>query len=295
MRSDGLIGDPSNEVSDTVYLIVDPPTSIGIYIDSDSTAVIHWGDSPDRDYMHFLGYWLYWKTSPFTPSDPDNDTTYVLHTANPYYFTDTLFTLTPTQHLERGVKNYYTIKLLMNDNVDPRFQCSGFPYDSSGDVMQVDVALSISGSDTIYQVGYGDSTLLCGFGFDDDGGHPYTMTIDNQSAVDIYLGSTDAADGPGQIAIKSPHQYSYHSPVWTTETSFRSLGYDYWRYYSSPGGTVTGVYAPIYVGQTIAVKTNDNHYAKIHIDDINLIPGSDTYRYIVFHYAYQPITGYDRF
>ncbi len=165
----------------------DPPTNLRFYIDTDTTAVLTWKASPDANDDNFLYYQIFSSPATFTGVDPSLDTlalTRVMTT------TDTSYTIS----IQRGSRQYYVVKCVLNLTSDARFSARS---------NEVNLAGVFMGEDTLYQVSP-DSTRFSGFAFDaTTGGSPYTMTIANSTVVQFYIGSTGTTDGPGSPALKA--------------------------------------------------------------------------------------------
>ncbi len=258
--------------SDDDKFVNDPPDDLSFYINSDSTAVLRWEHSPDYENEDFLHYAIFRQNSPFDAGAEELDTVNAAE-----IFTSMADSLiVPTR---QNTRYYYVAKTVLDR--EERWS------DRSN---SVNLAGTISGTDTIYQVGLGDE-YNCGFGFDDEGAMGYPMIADNQNDIFFYFGTVNEDDSPGQPAIKSPHLYS---STYLNETMFKELGFGSWRTFNTVSDAGMAYYLNMQIGgQVIGIKTPDNHYVKINFVDISSVDG--TYYKAVFNWSYQPIVNYPVF
>jgi hypothetical protein len=258
-----------NDDSKTKYRA---PSELNFYINSDSTAIFTWKHSKDADEEHFVEYRLFRSDAPF-PVEADNDSLFLDPSIGT---TDSTMTAPIYDH----IKKYYLIKAYFESE-------DGNYYSERSNI--IDLAPTISGVDTLYQIGLGDSTLA-GIGWDIDGATTYMMTTDNQNYIELYFGTHNADDSPGRAMLKSPRLYG----TVFYESKLDTLGYGSWRYINTIDNEPALDQVSIEINQVVALKTPDNRYVKIFIDDINRVDGTD-YFYTVIHYSYQSVLNYPVF
>jgi hypothetical protein len=109
--------------------------------------------------------------------------------------------------------------------------------------------------------------------------------------IDLYLGTSGATDGPGELRIKSPSLLAYRDPAWAGRvTGIQILGTD-WDV-PVPGESPLLPEVPLVDKTIYALYTADGHYAKFRVLEVR---GSSPERRIEFQWAWQPLPGYPRF
>ncbi len=124
------------------------------------------------------------------------------------------------------------------------------------------------------------------------GGTVETLDAAQRDRIDLYLGTSDPRDQGGSLLLKSPSLLAYRDPAWADRvTGFADLG-SVWDVAVPPAEGAYAQELPLKAGGIYALRTADDHFAKIRILELR---GSPPERRIEFQWAWQPKPGYPRF
>ena len=132
------------------------------------------------------------------------------------------------------------------------------------------------------------------FGLHIPGGQIEPLDPDQRDRFDLYLGSSDAEDGSGEMMLKSPSLLAYLDPTWSGRvTGFWKLDGD-WSTPEPPESPPLTTQVPVQLNSVYGFYSADGHYGKIWVladDRTGVFPN----RRIWIKWAWQPIPGYPRF
>jgi len=245
-----------------------PPEDLSFYIINDSTAILTWNHSSNAISDDFLYYQVFSSNNTF-PDDESLDTVGI---------SDPLITRSDSVEvpIERLIRKHVMVKTVLNRQDQHRF--------SERSNLLV-IAAPIFGIDTVWQVELGGD-YHSGLGFNlTTGATSYSMNTPTPSLIDFFFSS----DSIGNPVIKSPSMYNSYYNV----SYFKLLsGETNWLRYSTSieNFTSTAITLPS-LKPTFVVKTLNNHYAKVSIEQINSEPGTD-FNSAIIKYSYQPIVGF---
>jgi hypothetical protein len=132
------------------------------------------------------------------------------------------------------------------------------------------------------------------FGLHLPGGQIEPLDPAQRDRFDLYVGSSDAQDGPGTLMLKSPSRLAYADPAWGGRvTGLWALDGD-WNTPSPPENPPLTTEIAISLNAVYGIYTADGHYGKIWVLPDNRT-GIYPNRRIWIKWAWQPISGYPRF
>ncbi len=244
------------------------------YVTYEDSVRLIWNSAEAETLNDFVGYNVYFQAiysivdrTPDSLPVPDNHTF-----------------ITETEHvvhgLTAGTRYYFHVRGIWGSVVD------------TATSREVETSPVIEGIDTVWEY---DSDRYSAFYF--AGGHPLSMSSTLAESIDVYL---DIDTTTNRRVLRSPHLVeNYHdvSPgVWDDRrTQIDRLGDGDWRDFNVHSDANWGSYQEeVTAGAQVFAIHNEvnNYYVKMVIETPG---GTPPNRFIVFRYAYQPKTGYDRF
>ncbi|MCD6594603.1 hypothetical protein J7L68_02900 [bacterium] len=237
----------------------------------DSIKVI-WANSPELGESGFKGYYLYASRNidlaSLSSSELDSylvfDSTI---TDTEYFMTDYL-----GDSLDDGSIYYFAIKAVRT--VDSGDTLSGLRV--------VETSPVVLGSARIY---YYESDTICAFNFSDG---VALSSSETEPEPDMYLDTSNTSESG--LILKSP---DLAGGVWTGASQFKMLGVGGIDDFPDADATEWGNSIDVSSVRVCAIKTSQNHYAKVKV----LSFGTDGFGryYIDFDYKYQTKTNYSHF
>ncbi|MDM7915427.1 MAG: hypothetical protein ACE15D_09545 [Candidatus Eisenbacteria bacterium] len=253
-----------------------PPTSLDA-VNGDGEIVLTWDASPDEGATNFDGYEIYRGTQSLASLTLQQLEQYRIGHAG-----ETVHTY--TDNVTNGTLYYYHVRSI--NTADDQSEASN----------EITAAGRAEGTDVIIEEFEAEGAS----GFNFASGDPVALDQSNEdrfTLTDIYLGTGASDDDPGSpLALKSPHLLSRLNAEWDSRIAQIKLlgnGADSWETRTTNDTGMSNQSGVDAVGNVYAIKTPDNHWGKIwvqEIDDAN--PGS---RKITFRYAYQPTAGLAQF
>lgn len=269
--------------------VVVPPDELGppgnlTFINAEGEVLLDWDSSADASRSDFAGYGVYRHTTSMAGATAEEIAGYRL---NP----------TPTEstyYVDGGVQEmtryFYAVRAVLDNGrvSEPSNEIHTAPRNEFAVDALYEFAASAQPS-----------------GLDCSTGEVFAMrssSPDNRPFIDVYLGTVDSGDDPGQhLALKSPHLVNSADPNWAARAAGLKLLDSFddpttadgnWEDHILLGGSSQDV-----VGKVVAVRVpvsaeGEYHYAKILVESMGGDPGGRRLSLLV---AYQPIPDYIRF
>jgi hypothetical protein len=249
------------------------PDSIG-FVNGSNLVSIGWGAAADASVEHWSGYEVFAGPRSLTDAPPE---TLALYRRTPE----------PLGRLQYRILSVTPGRKLFI-HVRSRRDYEGVVERSeAGPEIDTAARLDGFGNATLYEV----ASRRGARGVHLPGGTVEALDPERIDRIDLYMGTSDPADGPGTLWLKSPSELDYRDPSWAGRvTGLQFLGYEWDVAVPSDAPMVRKT--PLLRGAVYALITADDHYAKFQVLEIH---GTMPERRIEFQWAWQPLEGYPRF
>ncbi len=252
---------------------VAPPDSIG-FSNGANLVSVGWRSARDASVEHWTGYEVYAATHSLLDAPPETLARYLRTPVPLDRLQYRLLSVTPGEKIFIHLRSRRDYEGLIERS-------------EAGPEIDTAARLDGFGSGSLYEV----SSRRGAKGVHLPGGLVETLDPVQIERIDLYLGTSDPSDGPGELRIKSPNLLSYRDPSWTSRvTGIQVLGSDWDAAMPNDGPMVRE--AQLIDNTVYAILTADGHYAKFRVLEVR---GAPPERRVEFQWAWQSLSGYPRF